>query len=117
MSWSLPEFQIGYFVDKDREGKAYVTEAVRAALGFVFDHLGAHRASIECDDTNVRSIRVAERCGLVREAHIRENKRNPDGTITGTVHFGLLRGEFEATRGGPARSFSQGDSVTGLVSR
>ena len=100
MSWSLPEFQIGYFVDMDHEGKGYVTAAVRGALGFVFDHLGAHRASVECDDTNVRGIRVAERCGLIREGHIRENKRNADGTLSGTLRFGLLRDEFEATRGG-----------------
>jgi len=49
---------------------------------------------IECDDTNLRSIRVAERCGFVREAHFRENKRNPDGTITGTVVYGLLSREY-----------------------
>ena len=83
----------------------------------MFDHLGAHRASVECDDTNVRGIRVVERCGLIREGHIRENKRNADGTLSGTLRFGLLRDEFEATRGGPARLVSEADSVTGLASR
>jgi ribosomal-protein-alanine N-acetyltransferase len=83
-------------VDQDREGQGYVTEAVRAAMGFIFEHLGAHRVRMECDDTNERSWRVAERCGMVREGHIRENKRNVDGTLSGTLHFGLLRREFEA---------------------
>ena len=61
-----------------------------------FEHLKAHRVRLECDDSNVRSHRVAERCGMVKEGHIRENKKNPDGTLSGTLHYGLLRSEFAA---------------------
>jgi RimJ/RimL family protein N-acetyltransferase len=60
VAWTVPEFQIGFFVDKKHEGKGYVAEAVRAALGFVFHHLKAHRVRMECDDTNEHSLRVAE---------------------------------------------------------
>ena len=91
----LPEFEIGFFVDIDHEGQGYVTEAVRAALAFTFEHLNAHRVRMECDDTNERSWRVAERCGMVREGHIRENKANADGVLSGTLYYGLLRREFE----------------------
>ena len=87
--------RIGFFVDRDHEGQGYVTEAARAAMGSIFEYLGAHRVRMECDDTNERSWRVAERCGMVREGHIRENKVNADGTLSGTVHFGLLKREFE----------------------
>jgi ribosomal-protein-alanine N-acetyltransferase len=96
VNWDLPEFEIGFFADVDHEGQGYVTEAVRGALGFIFGHLQAHRVRVECDDTNARSWRVAERCGMVREGHIRENRKNADGTLSGTLHFGLLRSEFEA---------------------
>ena len=96
VKWDVPEFEIGFFVDKDHEGQGYVTEAARAVMGFIFEHLKAHRIRMECDDTNERSWRVAERCGLVREGHVRENKRNADGTLSGTLHFGLLRREYEA---------------------
>jgi len=96
VSWDVPEFSIGFFVDKEHEGQGYVTEAVKAALGFIFEHLKAHRVRMECDDTNARSWPVAERCGMVREGHIRENKKNADGTLSGTLHYGLLKREFEA---------------------
>ena len=99
VNWDLPEFAIGYFVDRGHEGRGYVTEAVKATLGFIFEHLRAHRVRIECDDTNVRSYKVAERCGLVREGHFRENKKNPDGTMSGTLVYGLLKSEFEALVG------------------
>ena len=98
VDWDLREFSIGYFAEVDHEGQGFVTEAVKAALLFAFDHLAAHRVRIECDDTNLRSYRVAERSGFVREAHIRENKKNPDGTITGTLIYGLLKHEFQGHR-------------------
>jgi aminoglycoside 6'-N-acetyltransferase len=98
---TLPEFEIGYFADVDHQGRGFVTEAVRAALLFCFEHLRAHRVRIECDDTNLRSRRVAERCGLNQEAHFRENKKHPDGSFSGTLCFGLLRSERPSTLGYP----------------
>jgi aminoglycoside 6'-N-acetyltransferase len=97
----LPEFQIRFFADRDHEGQGYATEAVNASLRFIFEHLGAHRVRMEGDDANERSCRVAERCGMVKEGHVRGNKRNPDGTFSGTLHSGPLKREFEALgRGG-----------------
>jgi RimJ/RimL family protein N-acetyltransferase len=90
----LPEYEIGYIADVDHEGKGYVTEAALAALHFAFEQLGAHRVRLECDDTNLRSRKAAERCGFIQEGHIRENKWNADGSISGTLHYGLLRGEL-----------------------
>jgi len=92
----LPEYEIGYIADIDHQGKGYVTEAVMAALQFVFEQLGAHRVRLECDDTNLKSSRVAERCGFMKEGHVRENRKNPDGSISGTLHYGLLREEFNS---------------------
>lgn len=94
VDWELPQFQLGYFADVNHEGQGYVTEAAQSALRFIFSDLNGYRVALECDDTNQRSYRVAERCGFVREGHLRENKKNPDGTLTGTLHYGLLRREF-----------------------
>jgi len=95
VDWKLPEFQIGYFADVDHEGQGYVTEAVKATLQIIFEQLNAHRVRLACDETNLRSIRVAERCNMIREGHLRENKRHPDGTYSGSLIFGLLRNEYQ----------------------
>jgi ribosomal-protein-serine acetyltransferase len=92
------EFGIGYFSDIEQEGKGYVTEAVGAVVKMLFEKLNAHRLRIETDDTNVRSIGVAKRCGFVKEGHIRENNKNPDGTYSGTLYFGLLRKEYLSSK-------------------
>ena len=99
VNWDVPELEIGFFVDCDHEGRGYVTEAVKAALRFVFATLQAHRVSLHCDDGNARSYRVAERCGMVREGHVRENKKCLDGTFSGTLSYGMLRTEFVALYG------------------
>jgi RimJ/RimL family protein N-acetyltransferase len=97
--WDTPEFEIGYFVDVDHEGRGYVTEAVKTALGFVFDHLQAQRVSLRCDITNLRSQRVAERCGFTREGQLRQHKRLPDGSFSDTLVYGLLRREWSGESG------------------
>lgn len=95
-NWDLPEFAIGYVADVNHEGQGYITEAVKATLCFIFEHLQAHRVRSDCSDTNVRSYRVLERCGFTREGHFRENKKNTDGTFQGDYQYGLLKREFEA---------------------
>jgi RimJ/RimL family protein N-acetyltransferase len=94
LDWSLPEFQIGYFADIDHEGRGFVTEGVKTTLAILFNQLNAHRVRLGCNETNLRSIRVAERCGMTREGYLRENRRNPDGTFSGSYIYGLLRNEF-----------------------
>jgi len=91
----LPEFGIGYIADVEHVGNGYVTEAVSAIVRELFEKIKAHRIQIETDDTNIRSISVAERCGFVKEGHLRENKKHPDGTFSGTLFYGLLKSEFQ----------------------
>jgi len=85
------------FEDVDHQGKVYVTEAVKAALGFIFKYLKAQRICLHTRDSNLLSQRVTERCGFILEGHIRENKRDPDGTISGDSYYGLLKREYNAS--------------------
>lgn len=105
VNWDLPEFGVGYFVDKAHEGQGLVTEGVQAALGWAFDGLGARRVRLECNETNVRSVRVAERCGFVREGYLRQTHPEwprGDGSPSGDYLYALLREEYRAQRAGRA---------------
>ena len=94
---ALPALNLGYFADCTHVNQGYMTEAARRAVAFVFDDLAVHRVGIWCDDTNLPSRRIAERCGFRLEGHVREDKSHPDGSITGSLCFGLLRSEYRAT--------------------
>lgn len=99
VTWTLPEFAIGYFVDHGHEGHGYITEAVNATVAFAFDCLGAARVRLGCNETNVRSVSVARRCGFVCEGLLRETRpehRLPDGRASGDYIFAMLRSEYEA---------------------
>ena len=93
-NWDLPEFEVGFFADRDNEGKGYVTEALKGALGFIFKHLRAKRIILHTDETNLRSIGVAERCGFVKEGLLRQNRKRPDGTFSNNLCYGLMESEF-----------------------
>ena len=97
VNWELPEFEIGYFVDYPCEGRGYVTEALKAVVDFCFAHLQAQRLSIQCNETNVRSWKVAERCGFRREGHLQQKHPDilcEDGTFSGDYVYGLLRADW-----------------------
>jgi RimJ/RimL family protein N-acetyltransferase len=93
-NWDLPEFTIGFAADVNYEGNGYISEAVIAVLRMLFINMGAHRIKSDCHENNVRSWRLLERCGFRREGHLRENKRNADGSFRGDYLYGLLRREF-----------------------
>lgn len=58
---------LGYFIDKDEQGKGLMTEAVRCALRFAFGPLGLHRVQAAIMPRNSASQRVADRCGFRKE--------------------------------------------------
>jgi aminoglycoside 6'-N-acetyltransferase len=98
VNWTLPELEIGYVADVEHEGRGYITEAARAVIGWAFGPAGARRLRLECDATNARSIRVAERCGFTLEGRLRRNHLWPDGSITDTLCYGLLRDDVIGER-------------------
>jgi predicted acetyltransferase len=57
---------IGYGVRQAYRRRGYATELLCAGLGIAHD-LGIHRALVTCDDDNVGSAAVIERCGGVLE--------------------------------------------------
>ncbi len=92
----LPGYLVGYFCDEAHVGQGFIGEAAAATVKALFGQCGALRVGIWCDDTNIPSRRIAERLGMRQEGHLRADKRHPDGSVTGSVCYGLLREEFLA---------------------
>jgi ribosomal-protein-alanine N-acetyltransferase len=63
---------LGYSVDRAHEGQGYVTEAVRAVIGYAFGALGLHRIETSYHPTNQRSGRVLQRLGFSVEGYARD---------------------------------------------
>ena len=89
--WSVPRFEIGYWVRAACARQGYATEAVRAIAAAAFEALGARRVEIRCSDANERSWRVAERAGFVLEGVLRQEGRHLDGSLRDTRVYALVR--------------------------
>ncbi|MFX0092692.1 MAG: GNAT family N-acetyltransferase [Candidatus Hodarchaeota archaeon] len=93
--WGVPSFELGWFLDKSYQGQGLATEAAKAAIQFLFNHLKAHKIIVLTRDDNIRSYKLAERCGFIKEGHLRDhNVKN--GKYFGLFYYGMLKKEFEA---------------------
>jgi ribosomal-protein-alanine N-acetyltransferase len=64
---------IGYYLDKEHNGKGYMTEVARLAVKFAFDELKLHRIEAGVMPHNIRSMRVLEKAGFEKEGIARKN--------------------------------------------
>ncbi|MDG4862747.1 GNAT family protein [Streptomyces sp. T-3] len=70
--------EIGWIFNPRYSGQGYATEAARALTSLAFDRLGVHRIYARLDVLNTGSVRVCERLGMRREAHLVENDLDGD---------------------------------------
>lgn len=93
MDWSVPRFEIGYWVRRTAERQGYVTEAVSAMTLFLFGVLSAKRVEIRMDDGNERSWRVPERLGFQLEGVLRNDSRDAEGRTRSTRVYSKISDE------------------------
>jgi RimJ/RimL family protein N-acetyltransferase len=91
IDWTIPRFEIGYWVRTSATGRGFATEATRRIADFAFDELGAERVEIWCDAANERSAAVAERAGFSFEARLVRNRRDTSGALTDSLCFARVR--------------------------
>ncbi|MDI9890337.1 GNAT family N-acetyltransferase [Microbacterium sp. IEGM 1404] len=65
--------EIGWVVNPAAAGRGLATEAVRALVDTAFSVYGLRRLVARIDPDNVRSVALAERLGMRREAHLVES--------------------------------------------
>ena len=96
--WEMGTHEVGYFVVQDETKKGLASEATRAGIQLIFNELQGYKVALTCDEDNIASYRVAERCGFVREAVIRDATQRPDGSRIGMLMYGMLKSEYEKMR-------------------
>ena len=84
--------EIGYVVAREARGRGVAGRSLRLVTDWALDTLGLQRVELHIDPENEASIRVAERCGYVREGvlrslHFKEHLRGD------TAIYSLLPGD------------------------
>jgi len=92
IDWTIPKFQIGYWLATELEGNGYMTEAVMRIGQFAFEELGARRVEIKCDEENIKSRSVAERAGFELEGILKNNALSiRDKVLRNTCIYAKIR--------------------------
>ena len=82
--------ELGYALAQAHWGAGYVSEALRALLGYGFDTLDLNRIEADVDPRNEASARVLEKLGFQKEGYMPE-RWIVQGEPADTVYDGLLR--------------------------
>jgi len=91
IDWSVPAFEIGYWVRRSEARRGYVTEAVDAIGNFAFQQLDARRVEIRTDTRNSRSRKIPERLGYDLEGVLHQNCLDVQGLPRNTAVYAKTR--------------------------
>lgn len=90
--------EIGFVFRPAHQGRGYATEAARPVLAFAFETMGLHRVIGRTEARNTGSVRVLEKLGMRREAHLVENEF-VKGEWQSELGYALLDREWRAATG------------------
>ncbi|RPH61427.1 MAG: N-acetyltransferase [Chloroflexi bacterium] len=88
---------LGYTLSRAAWGQGFAMEAVRRLLDYLFGELNLHRIVAECDVENTASLRLLERTGFRREAHLVENVWFKGG-YGSEFHYAMLQREWNGKK-------------------
>jgi len=91
--WSVPKFEIGYWIRQSFSGEGYVTEAVSCITEFGLQRLEAERIEIRCSSLNAKSARIPEKLGYKLEGTLRNHSRHIDGSLEDTRIYARVAGD------------------------
>ncbi|MFH7003230.1 GNAT family N-acetyltransferase [Flavobacterium bizetiae] len=86
--------ELGYFVDKDYQGKGITSKVVSETLDFCFNTLKMNKVFICTSKINTASQQIALKHHFKQEGILREEFKNGDGILEDIVYFGLLKSEY-----------------------
>jgi RimJ/RimL family protein N-acetyltransferase len=87
IDWSVPKFEIGYWIRTSCTRQGFATEATLALVELARRRLAAHRVEITCDARNAASRRVAAKCGFELEGVQRSSRRDTAGELADSCMY------------------------------
>ncbi len=88
--WNIPKAEIGYFVDKDFEGKAIISQAVALLLEYLVQEYQFKKLLIRVGTENIGSQQVALKNGFVLEGTIQRDYKTTKGQLVDLSYYGKL---------------------------
>jgi ribosomal-protein-alanine N-acetyltransferase len=81
--------EVGYMLLPEYNGKGIITEAVQEVVKYGFNEMKLHSIEAIIDPENFGSEKVLQKCGFIKEAHLKENEFY-EGRFLDTVIYSIL---------------------------
>jgi len=81
--------EIGYMLLPEYHGKGIITEAIKETVKYGFEIMKLHSIEAVIDPKNLASESVLQKCGFVKEAHLKENEYF-EGRFWDSVIYSIL---------------------------
>jgi ribosomal-protein-serine acetyltransferase len=94
MSWEKRQAEIGYWLDKDTQGKGIITRATTTLVTYAFQEYGLNKVEIHAAVGNKKSRAVPERLGFTQEGILRQTEWL-NGRAHDMVVYGVLASEWK----------------------
>jgi [ribosomal protein S5]-alanine N-acetyltransferase len=99
IDWKIPKGNFSYFAVERFEGKGIISEAMMRMTALAFETLHMRKLQIRCSVDNLRSQRVAERCGFKIEGVLRNDFLKVDGhSLASLVYYGMTPSDYRAMK-------------------
>ncbi len=95
LSSSNRRASIGYWLDKDYQGKGIMTQSVKALMNYCYTELGLNRLAIEAATENQSSYAIAERLGFTKEGILRQFEF-VNGHFLDYILYSMLKSEWKS---------------------
>jgi ribosomal-protein-serine acetyltransferase len=97
IDWRNRRAELGYWIDRQHQGKGIITQSVKRVMRRAFEDLKLNRVTIQCAVGNTRSRAIPERLGFTMEGVLREAECLY-GRYVDLAVYGMLRRDWERTR-------------------
>lgn len=91
--WSVPKCELGYFADKEYEGKGIISHALKEIIHYSFHVLKLNKLFLRTAIDNIKSKKLAENNGFHEEGILRKDFMTEKGELINVVYYGLLKDE------------------------
>lgn len=90
LDWTIPKGELGFFIDKDYEGKGITTNAVSIISRHCFQSMGLNKVFMRIAEDNISSRRVAEKNQFKVEGVLRKDFKTSEGKLIDVMYYGLI---------------------------
>ena len=78
---------VGYTIRYDYWGNGYAAEALEKVTSHLLNDLSYHLVECVCNEDNLRSKRVLEKAGFIKDGYIANRRLNKDGLYSGVEYY------------------------------